>query len=770
MEITPKIVIGIYIDDSVNKHIVEDTLYHIELNLRCITHYEVDVILLSTTRKLVPEYLIDKTVLLNASQQNRPTAFNQLIKQHADYYLFLAAGCYIAGNCLDLLIKPFSQSILVGLTGPSSNAGNNEQNVLHDKSLPHNSNILQRSNELQSHSSEDNLILSGLLEHCFVVSKSVVDSIGDADIRYKDGYYWEADYHTRATLFGFQCLWVKAAYAQQYLTGSALGSTLLSVESRSSMNKLNSRLYQQKFDRFDKIITIDSTDHLNLVIKPTEQIAHLAHYLTEANSGESNMHNKESYPLISCIMPTTGRAKYLEQSLYYFSQQSYPNTELIIVYEFESDLPLNIADYKNVYTFLAPPASSIGHKRNIALAESCGEIIVHWDDDDWYGKDRLLQQALPLLNNEADISALHNTRFFVLKTQEAWSITTDLYEKMFLFGVPAGTIMYKTNMINSLRYNNISLREDALFLEALILNNQARLTKVDGYELFVYIRHDNNTWTFQSGEFVSADDWNKDNVTQLFGKDMDFYLPNRSTSCTSAIESSEKKSYLENIPKISCIMPTGNRKAFAMNAIRYFMEQSYNNKELIIIDDGEDDTASLISSKNTNIKYTKLTNKMSVGEKRNIAIEQATGEVIVHWDDDDWISSDWLSTQVNTLLTSAADLVGIKKAYYYNPYLKKAWQYTYPTHYEKWVLGGSMCYKKQLWKTNKFADMYVGEDSHFLSNIQDSAIIAHDNSHLYVGIIHEENVSPKYTDGVYWQEINIRVIKEAMQSDFYNYI
>jgi len=38
-------------------------------------------------------------------------------------------------------------------------------------------------------------------------------------------------------------------------------------------------------------------------------------------------------------------------------------------------------------------------------------------------------------------------------------------------------------------------------------------------------------------------------------------------------------------PLISCIMPTRDRRAFALQAVRYFLRQDYPQVELIIVDD-----------------------------------------------------------------------------------------------------------------------------------------------------------------------------------------
>src|SRR5215210_5881737 len=88
-------------------------------------------------------------------------------------------------------------------------------------------------------------------------------------------------------------------------------------------------------------------------------------------------------------------------------------------------------------------------------------------------------------------------------------------------------------------------------------------------------------------------------------------------------------------PFVSCIMPTYNRRKFIPNAIRYFLRQDYTNKELIVIDDGTDAVKDLIPD-HRDIRYFYLDKKMNLGAKLNLACQHAKGNIIVHWDDDDW--------------------------------------------------------------------------------------------------------------------------------------
>src|SRR6266508_6587563 len=125
-------------------------------------------------------------------------------------------------------------------------------------------------------------------------------------------------------------------------------------------------------------------------------------------------------------------------------------------------------------------------------------------------------------------------------------------------------------------------------------------------------------------------------------------------------------------------MPTANRRSFVGKAIEYFRRQVYPNKELIILDDGIDPIEDLVPCEN-NIFYVRLTPRLSVGAKRNLACDKAQGEIIVHWDDDDWHATHRISYQVESLLQTNADVCGINTLLFYDQRNGQAWRYSYPS-------------------------------------------------------------------------------------------
>src|SRR5215510_9707139 len=124
-------------------------------------------------------------------------------------------------------------------------------------------------------------------------------------------------------------------------------------------------------------------------------------------------------------------------------------------------------------------------------------------------------------------------------------------------------------------------------------------------------------------------------------------------------------------------MPTCNRSAFVPRAIRYFLDQDYEGKELLIVDDGSENGADLIPD-DPLIRYIRLNERLPLGAKRNLACREARGEIIVHWDDDDWMAPWRLSYQINALIEAQAEICGLNRLLFYNSFSDQAWRYSYP--------------------------------------------------------------------------------------------
>lgn len=215
-------------------------------------------------------------------------------------------------------------------------------------------------------------------------------------------------------------------------------------------------------------------------------------------------------------------------------------------------------------------------------------------------------------------------------------------------------------------------------------------------------------------------------------------------------------------------MPTYNRRLFVPKAIFYFLRQDYSNKELIIFDDGEDSVEDLIPQ-HPSIRYFRLEKKITLGAKLNLACEQAKGEILVNWDDDDWYAPNRIRYQTEELIRNKKSVCGINHLLYYNLKSQTAYQYIYPSSQRIWLLGSSLCYTKQLWQKNKFADINIGMDGLFVWATPPKEIKVLTDPTFAVHMIHPSNVSPKNTNGGWWHSYPVENLKNLMTSDWEHY-
>ncbi|MTT32162.1 glycosyltransferase [Terrilactibacillus sp. BCM23-1] len=101
---------------------------------------------------------------------------------------------------------------------------------------------------------------------------------------------------------------------------------------------------------------------------------------------------------------------------------------------------------------------------------------------------------------------------------------------------------------------------------------------------------------------------------------------------------------LDQSTKISVIIPTYNREKLLYGAINSLKDQTYNNIEIIIVDDcSNDNTEQMVMEeklKDHRIVYVKHNKNMGAPQARNTGISKSTGEFIAFLDSDDqWLPS-----------------------------------------------------------------------------------------------------------------------------------
>lgn len=113
-------------------------------------------------------------------------------------------------------------------------------------------------------------------------------------------------------------------------------------------------------------------------------------------------------------------------------------------------------------------------------------------------------------------------------------------------------------------------------------------------------------------------------------------------------------------PKVSIIVPAYNVEKYIEQCMDSLINQTYNNIEIIIVNDGsKDNTLKILNNylkEDKRICVIDQKNK-GVSAARNTALDIAKGEYVVFVDSDDWLELDFCKKMINAALDTHADIV-----------------------------------------------------------------------------------------------------------------
>ena len=102
-------------------------------------------------------------------------------------------------------------------------------------------------------------------------------------------------------------------------------------------------------------------------------------------------------PLVSIVIPNYNYAKYLRKCIESTLNQSYPNTEIILIDDGSTDNSLEIArEFSHVIRIITQPNMGVNAARNRGLAISNGEYVALCDSDDLWSKNKIALQVKEL--------------------------------------------------------------------------------------------------------------------------------------------------------------------------------------------------------------------------------------------------------------------------------------------------------------------------------------------------------------------------------------
>jgi glycosyltransferase involved in cell wall biosynthesis len=201
--------------------------------------------------------------------------------------------------------------------------------------------------------------------------------------------------------------------------------------------------------------------------------------------------------------------------------------------------------------------------------------------------------------------------------------------------------------------------------------------------------------------------------------------------------------------KISCLMLTKYGLDLFGKAVQSFSRQTYPNKELVVVFEmSQPETFEKIDIlrgvKNT--KCVLVEDNLGRGTLRNASVENATGDVVVQWDDDEVNHPLRLETQYQKMVSENA----------FACYLEDRLHYFYPLKQLYWECGAystldgkgkQHCPGTLMIRNNaeyRYVDEYWAEDVEIMHRVipNEKVVTLPDHGHLYVYTFHGDNVVP----------------------------
>lgn len=200
-------------------------------------------------------------------------------------------------------------------------------------------------------------------------------------------------------------------------------------------------------------------------------------------------------------------------------------------------------------------------------------------------------------------------------------------------------------------------------------------------------------------------------------------------------------------PLVSCLCVTRPERAWCLPlAIECFRQQTYQNRELVVITTGELSESFVKLLDAPDIRHVHSARKLTLGGKRNLACSEARGELLCSWDDDDYHAPNRLSWLVRAL--DSADVAGCQRMVFHDLLSGRWWMYRY-TGRRPYVMAAAMVFRRKVWERSPYPETSKGEDTKFcfVACRDNRVAVVAQAEQLYVAFRHGGNTEHRNTFG-----------------------
>lgn len=420
---------------------------------------------------------------------------------------------------------------------------------------------------------------------------------------------------------------------------------------------------------------------------------------------------------ISIIMPIYNDSDLLEKSISSVIKQTLDDFELICVNDGSTDNSLEILnDFSKKYDFIkvfSQENQGSGKARNQGMANANGEYIAFLDADDFFIDDDALEKLYDVASkNDADM-ATGNIKLVNAQGKFSPFVHLDYYDEYGVippekYGIPWSfyKCIFKKDFLekNKIIFPDLLRGQDPVFLaEVLSKLDKIYTVPTDVYAYFyvsganqcnTYVkRHDHITHYKMVFDYLSDPKFEK--IVHKFRHEMIGFIdmmgeegakdtivsiqdvfaddPKLLRNCEEYFyfkykDNEELRSLVEfkinpEKPRISVMIPVYNAKDFLEDSIGSLLNQTFEDFELICVNDGSKDNSLEIlndfAKKDSRVKVIDKENG-GCGSARNRALDEASGEYIYFFDPDDKIPLNTFEETYKNAICNDSDMVVFK--------------------------------------------------------------------------------------------------------------
>lgn len=201
----------------------------------------------------------------------------------------------------------------------------------------------------------------------------------------------------------------------------------------------------------------------------------------------------------------------------------------------------------------------------------------------------------------------------------------------------------------------------------------------------------------------------------------------------------------QDLPCVSILTLTHNRRVFMPLAKYLYLIQSYPESKLewVIVDDGDDSIEDCLFGI-PNVKYVRCENRLSIGQKRNLAVKNAMYDVLVMMDDDDVYPNNSVLQRVAMMLALQKQCGFCTTIPCYDITKFMSFMNAPPMHLStgQRVSEATLVFTREFWNQKQFDDTQIAEGNTFVSGRESQCVVLSPQE-IIVSLIHPGNTSSR---------------------------